>query len=79
VLGHAIGDLVNTGLALAVYASIRRELAGSTTHHRTDDFEDPAWRWDEGDQLPDGRRVGWEWLGRIRAALDREGLEAYGG
>lgn len=32
-----------------------------------------AWRWDRDDQLPDGRRLGVEWLGRIRAALDREG------
>ncbi|MET8216956.1 phosphotransferase enzyme family protein [Streptomyces hirsutus] len=30
-----------------------------------------AWRWDRDDQLPDGRRLGTEWLGRIRAALDR--------
>ncbi|GAB2446257.1 phosphotransferase enzyme family protein [Streptomyces incanus] len=30
-----------------------------------------AWRWDRGDQFPDGRRLGTEWLGRIRAALDR--------
>ncbi|MEU4132097.1 phosphotransferase enzyme family protein [Streptomyces wuyuanensis] len=28
-----------------------------------------AWRWDRDDQLPDGRRLGVEWLGRIRAAL----------
>lgn len=32
-----------------------------------------AWRWDRDDQLPDGRRLGTEWLGRIRAALDRDG------
>jgi aminoglycoside phosphotransferase (APT) family kinase protein len=30
-----------------------------------------TWRWDRGDQLPDGRRLGIEWLGQIRAALDR--------
>ncbi|MEU2599769.1 aminoglycoside phosphotransferase family protein [Streptomyces hirsutus] len=30
-----------------------------------------AWRWDRDDQLPDGRRLGTEWLGRIRAALGR--------
>ncbi|MCL2732416.1 MAG: aminoglycoside phosphotransferase family protein, partial [Actinomycetia bacterium] len=30
-----------------------------------------AWRWDRLDQFPDGRRMGVEWLGRIRAALDR--------
>ncbi|MFF7471910.1 phosphotransferase [Streptomyces sp. NPDC008092] len=34
-----------------------------------------AWRWDKDDQLPDGRRLGTEWLGRIRAALDRNGPE----
>ncbi|MFB9467230.1 phosphotransferase enzyme family protein [Streptomyces cinereospinus] len=28
-----------------------------------------AWRWDRDDQFPDGRRLGTEWLGRIRAAL----------
>jgi Ser/Thr protein kinase RdoA (MazF antagonist) len=27
-----------------------------------------TWRWDRGDQFPDGRRLGTEWLGRIRAA-----------
>ncbi|MEU0409120.1 aminoglycoside phosphotransferase family protein [Streptomyces griseorubiginosus] len=27
-----------------------------------------TWRWDRHDQLPDGRRLGEEWLGRIRAA-----------
>lgn len=26
-----------------------------------------AWRWDRGDQLPDGRRLAAEWLGQIRA------------
>lgn len=29
-----------------------------------------TWRWDREDQLPDGRRLGIEWLSRIRAALD---------
>ncbi|GAA4983838.1 aminoglycoside phosphotransferase (APT) family kinase protein [Nonomuraea thailandensis] len=33
-----------------------------------------AWRWDRDDQLPDGRRLGLEWLGQIRAALARDGL-----
>jgi hypothetical protein len=28
-----------------------------------------TWRWDRGDQLPNGRRLGTEWLGQIRAAL----------
>ena len=32
-----------------------------------------TWRWDRGDQLTDGRRLGAEWLGQIRAALDRKG------
>jgi thiamine kinase-like enzyme len=33
-----------------------------------------TWRWDRGDQLPNGRQLGMEWLSRIRAALDRNGL-----
>ncbi|KUO02661.1 phosphotransferase enzyme family protein [Streptomyces caeruleatus] len=37
-----------------------------------------TWRWDRGDRLPDGRRLGTEWLGRIRAALDRKGLNSHG-
>jgi aminoglycoside phosphotransferase (APT) family kinase protein len=32
-----------------------------------------TWRWDRGDQFPDGRRLGTQWLGQIRAALDRNG------
>ena len=28
-----------------------------------------AWRWDRGDQLPNGRRLGTEWLGQIRRGL----------
>lgn len=28
-----------------------------------------TWRWDRDDQLPNGRRLGTEWLSRIRAAL----------
>jgi hypothetical protein len=28
-----------------------------------------AWRWDRDDQLPDGRRLGAEWLSQIREAL----------
>ena len=31
-----------------------------------------TWRWDRGDQLPNGRQLGTEWLGQIRAALGRE-------
>jgi hypothetical protein len=34
-----------------------------------------TWRWDRGDQFPDGRRLGTEWLNQIRAALDRNGLD----
>ncbi|EPJ35291.1 hypothetical protein STAFG_7658 [Streptomyces afghaniensis 772] len=37
-----------------------------------------TWRWDRDDQLPDGRRLAGEWLGRIRAALDRNGLDSHG-
>jgi aminoglycoside phosphotransferase (APT) family kinase protein len=37
-----------------------------------------AWRWDRDDQLPDGRRLGVEWLGQIRAALDHDGLDGRG-
>jgi hypothetical protein len=32
-----------------------------------------AWRWDRDDQLPHGRQRGVEWLGQLRAALDRDG------
>jgi aminoglycoside phosphotransferase (APT) family kinase protein len=34
-----------------------------------------TWRWDRGDQLPNGRQLGTEWLGQIRAALDRNRLD----
>jgi Ser/Thr protein kinase RdoA (MazF antagonist) len=37
-----------------------------------------AWRWDRDDQLPNGRRLGTEWLDQIRAALDREGPDTPG-
>jgi hypothetical protein len=30
-----------------------------------------TWRWDRDDQLPDGRRLGTEWLSQLRAALSR--------
>jgi Phosphotransferase enzyme family len=36
-----------------------------------------TWRWDRADQLPNGRRLGTEWLGQIRAALDRNGLDTH--
>jgi Phosphotransferase enzyme family len=32
-----------------------------------------TWRWDRGDQLPNGRQLGTEWLSQIRAALDARG------
>jgi hypothetical protein len=31
-----------------------------------------TWRWDQGDQLPNGRELGTEWLGQIRVALQRK-------
>lgn len=31
-----------------------------------------TWRWDRDDELPDGHRMGVEWLDRIRAAVPRE-------
>jgi thiamine kinase-like enzyme len=37
-----------------------------------------TWRWDRGDQLPNGRQLGTEWLSQIRAALDRHGLDTHG-
>jgi aminoglycoside phosphotransferase (APT) family kinase protein len=37
-----------------------------------------TWRWDRGDQFPNGRRLGIEWLSQIRAALDRDGLDTQG-
>lgn len=33
-----------------------------------------TWRWERGDQLPDGRRLGIAWLSRLRAELDRTDL-----
>jgi len=30
-----------------------------------------TWRWDQGDQLPNGRQLGAEWLGQIRSALSQ--------
>ncbi|MGW7295326.1 phosphotransferase [Streptomyces xiamenensis] len=33
-----------------------------------------TWRWDRDDQLPGGRRLGREWLGQLRAAVDRGGF-----
>ena len=37
-----------------------------------------TWRWDRGDQLPNGRQLGTEWLSKTRAALDRTGPETPG-
>jgi Phosphotransferase enzyme family len=37
-----------------------------------------TWRWDRGDQLPNGRRLGNEWLTQIRAALDHNELKTHG-
>jgi Phosphotransferase enzyme family len=37
-----------------------------------------TWRWDRGDQFPNGRQLGTEWLSQIRAALDRNGLDTRG-
>jgi Ser/Thr protein kinase RdoA (MazF antagonist) len=37
-----------------------------------------TWRWDRGDQLPNGRQLGAEWLSQIRAALHRNGLDTHG-
>ncbi len=37
-----------------------------------------TWRWDRDDQLPNGRQLGLEWLGQIRAALERNGLDIHG-
>jgi hypothetical protein len=36
-----------------------------------------TWRWDRDDQLPNGRQLGMEWLGEIRAALDHKGPAAH--
>jgi thiamine kinase-like enzyme len=36
-----------------------------------------TWRWDRGDQLPNGRQLGTEWLSQIRAALDCSGLDLH--
>jgi hypothetical protein len=37
-----------------------------------------TWRWDRGDQLPNGLQLGTEWLSQIRAALDRKKLDTHG-
>ncbi|MEU2108673.1 aminoglycoside phosphotransferase family protein [Streptomyces sp. NPDC019507] len=37
-----------------------------------------TWRWDRDDRFPNGRRLGTEWLSRIRAAVDRHGFDTRG-
>ena len=37
-----------------------------------------TWRWDRGDQFPNGRQLGIEWLSQLRAALGRTGLDTHG-
>lgn len=37
-----------------------------------------TWRWDRGDQFPNGRQLGTEWLSQIRAALERNELDTEG-
>ena len=36
-----------------------------------------TWRWDRDDQLPNGRQLGTEWLGQIRAALSRDAPDTW--
>src|SRR5215207_11311781 len=35
-----------------------------------------TWRWNRGDQLPNGRQLGTEWLSQIRAAFKSGGLDS---
>ena len=35
-----------------------------------------TWRWDREDQLPNGRQLGSQWIGELRAALDTYGSNA---
>ncbi len=37
-----------------------------------------TWRWDRGDQFPNGRQLGTQGLSQIRAALDRNGPYTHG-
>jgi hypothetical protein len=37
-----------------------------------------TWRWDRGDQLPNGRQLGTKWLSQIRTARERNGLDIPG-
>jgi hypothetical protein len=35
-----------------------------------------TWRWNRDDQLPYGRQLAAQWLGQMRTALDRHGVDA---
>ena len=37
-----------------------------------------TWRWEVGDQLPNGRQLGMEWLSQIRSVLGRNELDTHG-
>jgi hypothetical protein len=37
-----------------------------------------TWRWDVGDQLPNGRQLGADWLSQLQAALERKVLDVHG-
>ena len=37
-----------------------------------------TWRWERGDQFPNGRELGTAWLNQLRAALNRQGLDTAG-
>jgi Ser/Thr protein kinase RdoA (MazF antagonist) len=37
-----------------------------------------TWRWERGDQLPNGRQLGTEWLSQLRTARGRKGWETHG-
>lgn len=37
-----------------------------------------TWRWERGDQLPNGRQLGREWLSQLRAAQGRKGRDTHG-
>jgi len=37
-----------------------------------------TWRWDRGDQFPNGRQLGTDWLSQVRGALERNGLDTHG-
>jgi aminoglycoside phosphotransferase (APT) family kinase protein len=37
-----------------------------------------TWRWERGDQFPNGRELGAAWLSQLRAALNHQGLDTPG-